>query len=177
MDRISGERVEIRPPTPEDARELLEAASKSSELHEGLVTAPGDEEAFYSYLERNDTESNRAFLVIEKSSGKVAGVLNLSQIFYGPFCNAYLGYYLFKGFTGRGLMTEALELLLRYVFKEMGLHRLEANIQPHNDASVRLVERVGFVREGYSRNYLKIDGEWRDHERWAAIREDFEDIL
>jgi ribosomal-protein-alanine N-acetyltransferase len=70
-------------------------------------------------------------------------------------------------------MTEAIQLLLRYVFADLKLHRLEANIQPGNVASIALVKRAGFVREGYSRRYLKIHGRWRDHERWAILVEDW----
>jgi ribosomal-protein-alanine N-acetyltransferase len=90
------------------------------------------------------------------------------------FCSAYLGYYLFTGFEGRGLMTEALTVVMGFCFSEIGLHRLEANIQPQNEASKRLVEECGFINEGYSRKYLKIGDEWRDHERWAIIAEDWD---
>ncbi len=72
----------------------------------------------------------------------------------------------------QGYMTEALRLALRYAFDLLKLHRLEANIQPGNVASIALVKRAGFNREGYSRRYLKVCGRWRDHERWAIIAED-----
>jgi len=70
-------------------------------------------------------------------------------------------------------VTEALQLMLGHAFGRLGLHRVEANIQPGNVASIRLVKRAGFTREGYSRRYLKIGGRWRDHERWALLREDW----
>lgn len=70
-------------------------------------------------------------------------------------------------------MTEALRLVLRESFKRLKLHRLEANIQPHNTASIALVKCAGFVREGLSRRYLKICGRWRDHERWALLAEEW----
>jgi len=70
-------------------------------------------------------------------------------------------------------MTEALQLMLRYAFEKLKLHRLEANIQPVNVASIALVKRAGFSREGFSRRYLKVCGRWRDHERWAIIAEDW----
>jgi ribosomal-protein-alanine N-acetyltransferase len=70
-------------------------------------------------------------------------------------------------------MSEALQLMLKYAFKKLKLHRLEANIQPGNAASIALVKRAGFVREGYSQRYLKVSGRWRDHERWAIIAEDW----
>jgi ribosomal-protein-alanine N-acetyltransferase len=59
------------------------------------------------------------------------------------------------------------------VFGDLGLHRVEANIQPGNTRSIGLVQRLGFEKEGFSRRYLKVGGEWRDHERWALLAEDF----
>jgi ribosomal-protein-alanine N-acetyltransferase len=69
-------------------------------------------------------------------------------------------------------MTAAMILLLRHAFRSLKLHRLEANIQPGNTASVALVKRCGFRKEGFSPRYLKVGGRWRDHERWAITRED-----
>ena len=71
-------------------------------------------------------------------------------------------------------MKRGLRLALREAFGPLGLHRVEANIQPANLASIALVRSLGFRKEGFSPNYLKIDGEWRDHERWAILREEFE---
>jgi ribosomal-protein-alanine N-acetyltransferase len=70
-------------------------------------------------------------------------------------------------------MTETLRVFLSYIFKELKLHRIEANIQPGNAASIALVKRAGFKLEGYSPRYLKISGRWRDHERWAILAEDW----
>ena len=91
----------------------------------------------------------------------------------GSLRSGYLGYYAFSGCEGRGLMSERLQLVVAQAFGPLGLHRLEANIQPGNTASLRLVERVGFVKEGFSEKYLHINGEWRDHERWAITSEKF----
>jgi ribosomal-protein-alanine N-acetyltransferase len=70
-------------------------------------------------------------------------------------------------------MTEGLSLLLREAFRTCKLHRVEANIRPENAPSKRLVERMGFRLEGYSPRYLRVDGKWRDHERWAITIEDW----
>lgn len=99
------------------------------------------------------------------------GAINLSQIFLGPFRSAYLGYYIGAAHARQGYMTEGLQLMLRYAFKQLKLHRIEANVQPHNVSSIALIKRAGFVREGYSPRYLKIGGRWRDHERWAILSE------
>jgi ribosomal-protein-alanine N-acetyltransferase len=106
-------------------------------------------------------------MICSRSDGNIVGAINLSEIVQGIFQSAYLGYFVGQPYARQGFMTEALQLMLRHAFKELKLHRLEANIQPANTASISLVKRAGFVREGYSRNYLKICGRWRDHERWA----------
>ena len=87
----------------------------------------------------------------------------------GAFRSAYLGYYAFTPHENQGLMAEGLGLAIADAFRRLRLHRLEANVQPGNKASLRLVRRLGFRREGYSPRYLKIAGRWRDHERWALL--------
>ncbi len=97
----------------------------------------------------------------------------MSQIFYRAFQNAYLGYYVDVNFAGQGLMSEGIRLAINHAFDTLGLHRVEANIQPENTNSINLVERLGFTKEGFSRRYLKINGKWQDHERWALTVEDW----
>ena len=87
--------------------------------------------------------------------------------------SAYLGYYAFVPHAGRGLMRQGLSQVITHAFKTMKLHRLEANIQPRNIRSRALVKKLGFQREGISPRYLKINGRWRDHERWAILCEDW----
>ena len=95
--------------------------------------------------------------------------MNISEIVHGAFRSGYLGYYAFAPYAGRGLMTEGLALVIDDAFHRLRLHRLEANIQPGNTASLGLVRRLDFRREGFSLRYLKIRGRWRDHERWAVL--------
>jgi ribosomal-protein-alanine N-acetyltransferase len=109
------------------------------------------------------------YLVCSRDTDDLVGVVNISEIVRGGFRSAYLGYYAFTPYAHRGLMTEGVSLAMDAAFRRLGLHRLEANIQPGNARSIRLVRRLGFRREGYSPDYLKIRGRWRDHERWAIL--------
>ncbi|REJ78423.1 MAG: GNAT family N-acetyltransferase [Acidobacteria bacterium] len=174
IDPIDGDLVTLRFPVLEDATEFIESVLTSVELHAGLVHPPADTETFEAYVRKNHDGASACFVIVEHSSDEIAGAINMTQIYRGGFGSAYLGYYLFKGFTGRGLMESALRTLVAFALRDFGLHRLEANIQPHNSSSKRLVRKCGFTREGFSRKYLRIGGEWRDHERWAIIAEDLE---
>ena len=118
-------------------------------------------------------ETNAFFLICLTENQEIAGSLNFGQIFRKVFQNAYLGYQLFAGFTGKGYMTEAVDLGLSHAFLDLKLHRVEANVQPSNIPSIAVLRRNGFVKEGFSRRYLKINGRWRDHERWAILKEDW----
>ena len=84
-----------------------------------------------------------------------------------------MGYAVGAPYARQGYMTEGLRLVLKHAFSKLKLHRVEANIQPENKGSIALVKRVGFQLEGYSPHYLKIAGHWRDHERWAMVKEHF----
>jgi len=92
---------------------------------------------------------------------------------FGNLRSAYLGYSAFVPHQGRGHMFEGLGLVLRHAFGTLGLHRVEANVQPDNARSIALVEGLGFRREGYSPRYLKIGNRWRDHVRFAMLADEF----
>jgi [ribosomal protein S5]-alanine N-acetyltransferase len=170
---IVGERVFLRPAAGRDLEEFITLNRASAHLHRGLVSPPTKPEEFNAFLKRCRRADCLSLLVCRVDDGVIVGSINLSQIFRGGFQNAYLGYYVGAQYCGQRHMTEAIQLMLRYAFEHLKLHRLEANIQPGNVASIALVKRAGFIREGYSRRYLKICGRWRDHERWAVIAEDW----
>jgi [ribosomal protein S5]-alanine N-acetyltransferase len=164
-------RVHIRPVAAGDEAEFVAAALRSRRLHRPWVSAPATAEQFQQYLQRFSADTNRGFVVVVNGADgpALAGVVNLSNIVRGVFRSAYLGYYAFAGFEGRGIMKRGLRATVRHAFGELGLHRLEANIQPGNTPSIALARACGFRLEGYSPAYLKIGGRWRDHERWAIV--------
>lgn len=155
--------VLLRKPRAGDIAEVRRAYRRSRELHHPYTSAPED---FSAYLQ----QPHRYFVCV-CDTAEIAGTFNLSCLVRGLFQSAFLGYEAFAPYHNRGMMTAGLRLLIAEAFGELNLHRLEANIQPSNRASIRLVAKAGFVREGYSRNYLRINGQWCDHERWALVND------
>ncbi len=164
--------VVIAPARRADGPDLIQANNNSRHYHAPWVQTFTDLGGFEEWFDALVTEPRVGLIAREAASGGIVGVINLSQIFLKGFRNAYVGFYGMAGYARRGLMTEALRLATRYAFDELGLHRLEANIQPANAPSIALARRVGFRQEGFSPRYLRIVGEWRDHERWALLVDD-----
>jgi ribosomal-protein-alanine N-acetyltransferase len=167
----SGPHVRLVHAHPKYEAEFLSLAHDSRDLHGEWVTAPSTPVAFRAYVSRVGTADPSAehigFFLL--SNRRLVGVININHIIRAALESGFVGYYAFTGGEGRGLMAEGLGLVVDYAFGELGLHRLEANIQPGNERSKALVKSVGFRYEGYSPQYLRIGGGWKDHERWAIL--------
>jgi [ribosomal protein S5]-alanine N-acetyltransferase len=135
-------------------------------MHRGRRTDPGML-GCRAYLTRYEQPHEKAVLICLRDSGAIAGLVNINSIIRGRFQSASLAYAAFAPTAGQGYLTEGLTLVVRYAFEQLQLHRLEAQIQPENHASRKLIQRAGFRYEGCSPELLYIDGAWRDHERWA----------
>jgi ribosomal-protein-alanine N-acetyltransferase len=173
LPRIETKRLVLRVPTPDDA-EAMAAFALANREH----FAPWDPvrgEAYFTAEHwrqelASTVESARAGtslrLVLEPRVGgmpPIAGHCTFSNIVRGAFHAAYLGYGLDSRAVGRGLMEEALGAAIRYCFDELNLHRIMANYMPTNTRSGRLLRKLGFVPEGYARDYLLLGGAWQDH--------------
>ena len=143
----------------------------SRAVHRPWLYPPLDSAAYHVYLARLDNDRKYGYLACRRDDDEIVGWLNVSEIVRGSLQSAFLGYGGVIAHAGQGYMTEAVRLVVREAFGPLGLHRLEANIQPGNLASIALARRCGFVKEGFSERYLKVGGRWCDHERWA-IRAD-----
>ena len=177
-----GERVALRYPTDED-RDAFVALRRASREHlepwEPIPPSGLDlysPEAFDREIACACTDREQRWLVCELGSGAIMGRIALGCIERGPFMNGRFGYWMGARYAGQGFMTEALTLAVAHALAPiedggLGLHRVCANIVPRNTASRKLLERVGFVKEGYSERYLQIRGVWEDHERWALTAE------
>jgi len=167
-------RILLERPSPRRERAFLAAVRRSRALHGVFVEAPSTHDEYLHYLRRARRPTQASFLVIDAESDELVGVVNVNDIVRDARNSASLGYYAFEPYAGKGFMREALRFVVAHAFRRLKLHRLEANIQPHNVRSIRLVEGLGFTLEGTSRRYLKIRGRWRDHQRWALLVEDWQ---
>jgi [ribosomal protein S5]-alanine N-acetyltransferase len=186
MTDVLGEsdRLVLRRLRLEDEAEYLDMRRRSEAFLAPWSPAPpvnADPYSSQSFVEvyKSDDGLNRVCgLLVAQDDGRLVGVINANSIVRGVFQNAFLGYWLAAGETGQGYMGEGLALMLDFVLRAesaggLGLHRVEANIMPHNAASKAVVQRLGFRLEGLSPGYLKIAGSWQTHERWALLAEEW----
>lgn len=166
-------RVSLRPLTADDQDEFLDLVAASTDLHHPWMSLPATPQEFRAYLGRFDHSTAQSLLVCLRDGGAIAGMVNIHDIIRGRFQSGSLAYAGFAPAAGRGYMSEGLALVVNYAFTQVRLHRLEASIQPGNRASLDLVRRLGFRREGHSPAMLFIDGVWEDHERWAITNSPF----
>jgi ribosomal-protein-alanine N-acetyltransferase len=170
---VVGPRVFLRRPAPGDYAEFIQRMRASRSLH-ASYTPRMSGRADYEAMLRRGRQKNRVMMVVCRiEDGAIVGQINLNEIIRGVTQQAYIGYHAFAPFQGRGYMSEGLDLALRYAFRSLKLHRIEAGIQPGNDRSIALVKRLGFRYEGTARRLLKLAGRWRDHQRWAILAEEW----
>ena len=142
-------RVYLRKVRSSDRLEVIERVAEGQSLLSPWISASTTARDFRHYLRRTQRDDHEGLLVCRLDSDETASVINLNNIVRGSFLSASLGYYAMARHAGQGYMQEGLELVKNYAFRELGLHRIEANIQPTNQRSINLVKRCGFVREGF----------------------------
>jgi ribosomal-protein-alanine N-acetyltransferase len=124
------------------------------------------------YLREIRNGTGYPFFVFSPDGDTLLGGLTLAQIQRGVTQSAVLGYWMGAPYAGKGLMSAAVRAVVGFAFDTLHLNRLEAACLPRNAASIRLLEKVGFSREGYARKYLCIDGRWQDHVLYGLVRDD-----
>ncbi|HAT3986296.1 TPA: GNAT family N-acetyltransferase [Legionella pneumophila] len=164
--------IVILEPSAQDETAFISAMKNSRDFHYPFTIAPTTAEEFQIYLSKSKHESEQYYIAWNENQ-QIIGVFNISGIMRGVFRSAYLGYYATAEHAGKGLMSQALKLVLKKIFTTLDLHRIEANIQPTNTASIQLAMKNGFIKEGFSPRYLKINGIWQDHFRFALTFEDW----
>lgn len=163
-------KIKIRQPNINDMQIFIDAMQRSHEIHQNWVKPPKTNEEFNLYLDKFADDNNYSFIVYDDyNPDKILGVINITQIVRGLFQNGFLSYYTTIYGANKGIMSKGLRLVIDYAFNQLKLHRLEANIQPDNLKSIKFILNNGFEYEGYSKQYLYINGSWKDHARYALL--------
>lgn len=122
--------------------------------------------------DRAENTAFRFYIKLTEQPDKIIGSIGLSNVVWGAFRSAFLGYKLDEQFINNGYMSQAVEMLVKFAFEQLRLHRIEANVMPRNTASLRVLEKNNFINEGTSKYYLNINGIWEDHIHMVRINHD-----
>jgi [ribosomal protein S5]-alanine N-acetyltransferase len=179
LPSVVGEGVSLRTPQATDHAEWAALREQSREfLTPWEPTWPADDlsrSAFRRrirrYTEDLRTDQSYAFLIFRSADGWLVGGLTLANVRRGVAQAGSLGYWMGLPYVRRGYMTAAVRAVIPFAFGTLRLHRLEAACIPTNTASIRLLENTGFVREGYAREYLCINGIWQDHLLYGRLKD------
>ncbi|MEU5877397.1 GNAT family protein [Spirillospora sp. NPDC047279] len=171
MSLPAGPRVGLRPVTAADLDVFVARAGASAAMYEGFVSMPTTAAGFHRYLGRFDGVAAIGLVLTLHRTGELAGFINITRVERRSLACASIGFGGFEETSGHRYVEEGVLLVVRYAFGELGLDRLEADVQPGNVASRQVVVRAGFrpPDEGSERVRIRVGGEWRDHERWAIM--------
>jgi ribosomal-protein-alanine N-acetyltransferase len=179
--RLEGEKLYLRPPRADDweAWAAVRGASQMF-LRPWEPTWPQDALTYRAFMRRLRRQSwewrhdeGYTLLGIRHEDDQIVCGIALTNVRRGVAQTATVGYWVGEPFARQGYTLEALLLMAQFSFGSLGLHRIEAACLPSNDASRGLLAKAGFTEEGFARNYLRIDGSWRDHILFAMLREDW----
>lgn len=165
---------------PSDAESMSHLEARNRDFFQ--LTAPLRDPEFYTTegqlkrikkaIEMQELDQNYSFGVFLTNTDELIGNITLSEVVRADLQSCWIGYSLDKNHNGRGIMTEAVRLVVSYAFHDLKLHRIEAGVMPHNVASIKVLEKAGFHQEGLSRKNVKINGEWQDHVLLAIINDE-----
>ena len=169
---LSTERLAITLPREDQAAAMLQFVERNREHLKPWN--PPEPQGLYTLTHWQDVVKNctvafdantavRFWITPREQPDHIIGSIGYSQIARGPFCSCVLGYQIDLEHEGQGLMLEALRVTNQYMFEQQKLHRIAANYRPENVRSGRLLAKLGFRIEGFAKDYLFIDGAWRDH--------------
>lgn len=180
---ITTERLTLRLATPNDIPAILRFFSDNAAFFKPFQPTWAatylSEQHWQAQIaqSREDWQQDRAlrlFIFPHHEPATIIGNVNFSNFVRGAAHFCHLGYNVAQTAQGQGYMTEAVRAAIDYVFSELGMHRVMANYMPHNQPSGRLLRRLGFVVEGYARDYLLIDGCWQDHILTSLVNENWQ---
>lgn len=182
--KLEGNNIYIRFLEEGDAEAVLDLQLRNKEFFQKYVSTRNGE--FYTLevqkrlIGSNNEQSKRdekySFGIFQKNNDTIIGNIALTEVFRGPLQSCYIGYYLDLECNGKGYMTEAVRLAVKFGFEDIKLHRIEAGVMPRNLRSMRVLEKAGFIKEGIARKNVNINGKWEDHQVLAILDEDYKHI-
>lgn len=185
VDVIYGERLILKPLMPKDAKAVTKLVTDNRDYWS--IYEPHHIESYYTiYTQYNKlVESARLrslnleyfFGIYDKESGQLVGQISLYSIKQLPFLSCFIGYAMDQHYVGKGIVSEAISLMVQFAFKQIKLNRVEAYVSPRNVASVRVLEKNGFTKEGLLKQLLYINGRWEDHYLYAITFEQYKKLL
>ncbi|MEW4371379.1 GNAT family N-acetyltransferase [Paenibacillus kandeliae] len=168
---MQNETIQVRLVQVEDAAQLLDMETANREFfqqftgarEESFYTLEGQQELARKRMERAAQDVGYWFVIVHRETEQIIGLIMLTEVVRDNLQSCWIGYFLNHLHNGKGIMTAAVKMVVDYAFEELHLHRLEAGVMPHNIGSLRVLEKVGFAREGLARKNVKINGVWQDH--------------
>ncbi|MGN7478443.1 GNAT family N-acetyltransferase [Solibacillus silvestris] len=184
MVQLIGQKCSLRTFTPSDAKALAKLLgdnklywSTYEPLHrEEFYTEEAQYKKILESLHLLQSNREFSFGVFHNDTGQLIGHISLYSIKRLPYSSGFIGYSMDQGFIGRGIVTEAVHLVMEFAFLTINIHRIEAYVAPQNKASIRVLEKSGFTREGLLRELLFINGKWVDHYMYAILQRDFKNV-
>jgi [ribosomal protein S5]-alanine N-acetyltransferase len=177
LQKLSGKSIYIRLLTVADAEEMVKLqvenrsffAKFAMERSDDFYTVESQRKRLQQLSENANQDLDYYFGIFTNEDDLLIGTINLFSVIRGSIQSAFVGYFLDQKHNGKGYTTEAVHLIVNYAFEELKLHRVEAGVMPHNIASIRVLEKAGFEKEGLARKNVKINGKWEDHQQMAII--------
>jgi [ribosomal protein S5]-alanine N-acetyltransferase len=179
MQQYETERLSLRGLTIEDSGLLLDYFIRNKRFlrewepfrDESFYTEESVKSLIESGNQAYEKRNGLSLYLFNKGENRIIGNVALSNIVYGVFQSCFLGYKMDESEINKGKVTEALGKLIEIAFAKYNLHRIEANIIPRNIRSIQVVKKLGFLEEGLSKKYLKINGRWEDHLHFVLLNE------
>jgi [ribosomal protein S5]-alanine N-acetyltransferase len=179
--RLEGSRVMIRTLQEEDAKSLVKLiknnkvfwADTEPRRRDSYYTVEVQKEMIKRSLQAMENGTGYAFGIFNKKSSQLIGDISLYDVRKAPFQSTIVGYSIDRREIGKGYTTDSLNLALSFAFEQVGLHRVTAGVMPRNHASIRVLEKAGFQKEGLSRENVCINGIWEDHLQYSILRNDW----
>jgi ribosomal-protein-alanine N-acetyltransferase len=183
---LNGENISLRPPRFRDKAAWNELRAENKEWlapwEASLPTVPAGAPAseflskrpsFYAMVRalHREARAGRSYSFMIWCDGALVGQITMGGVIYGALRGAHIGYWIDRNHANRGLTTDAVNTLTRFGFEALGLHRIEINVRPENEASCRVALKAGYHFEGDRPEFLHISGSWRDHKCFVKIND------